>query len=56
MSATLVCGSCFLLASVFLLRWHSRFDFFAGIRVAPSRRGRCPCAGRQLLSLPPQRK
>jgi hypothetical protein len=49
------------------LRWHPRggfaaralplvFVFFAGIRVAPSRRRRCPCAGRHLLSLPPQRK
>jgi hypothetical protein len=24
--------------------------------IAPARRGRCPCAGRHLLSLPPQKK
>jgi hypothetical protein len=29
---------------------------FAGIRDMPSCFRRCPCAGRHLLSLPPQRK
>jgi hypothetical protein len=33
----------------FCFRWHPRFVFFAGIRVAPSRRGRRPCAGQHLL-------
>jgi hypothetical protein len=38
-------AACFLFASA-----------FAGIRDVALARRRCPCAGRHLLSLPPQRK
>jgi hypothetical protein len=42
------CGGVFVCLRRFLTRWRADLHI-AGIRAAPMRRGRCPCAGRHLL-------